>query len=69
LFFLFFVVTDSGTVAEIVERAVSNGLPKDAPVTLIISDSAKQEWIEPLVRELAKAGFLNQEHIWWQKSD
>jgi beta-lactamase regulating signal transducer with metallopeptidase domain len=61
---------DEGTwkVSEILEKIVASSLSTDAPVTLIISDSAKPEWIEPLVRLLAEAGYRNQEHIWWQKS-
>jgi beta-lactamase regulating signal transducer with metallopeptidase domain len=61
---------DEGTwnVSEILEKIVASSLSTDAPVTLIISESAKPEWIEPLVRLLAEAGYRNQEHIWWQKS-
>lgn len=60
---------DVGTskVSEVVEKVVASSLSTDAPVTLIISNSAKPEWIEPLVRQLAEAGYRNQEHIWWQK--
>ena len=63
-------VLDLGTweVKEAVEKVKASGYSPDLPVTLIISDNAKMEWIEPLVKQLAEAGYRNQEHIWWQQS-
>ncbi|MEQ1904781.1 MAG: M56 family metallopeptidase [Pirellulaceae bacterium] len=63
-------VLDLGSwkVQEIIEKIKTSGLGADVPTTLIISDNAKLEWIEPLVKQLAEAGYRNQEHIWWQQS-